>query len=43
MPDLTSANIHAAVLLIAERAADLIRGRVAAAPAEARRAARQTA
>jgi 4-pyridoxate dehydrogenase len=28
MPDLTSANIHAAVLLIAERAADLIRGRV---------------
>ena len=33
MPEILSCNIHAAVLAIAERASDLIRGR-AAAPAE---------
>jgi choline dehydrogenase-like flavoprotein len=38
MPDLTSSNIHAAVLLIAERAADLIRGR-GAVQAQSRAAA----
>jgi 4-pyridoxate dehydrogenase len=43
MPDLTSANIHAAVLLIAERAADLIRGRVPAQPNDETPAEAQTA
>ena len=32
MPDLVGGNIHAAVLMIAERAADLIRGRAPLAP-----------
>jgi 4-pyridoxate dehydrogenase len=32
MPDMVSGNIHAAVLMIAERAADLIRGREPLAP-----------
>jgi choline dehydrogenase-like flavoprotein len=33
MPDMVSGNIHAAVLMIAERASDLIRGRAPLAPA----------
>ena len=33
MPDLLTGHINAAVMMIAERAADLIRGRTAASPA----------
>ena len=39
MPEILSCNIHAAVLAIAERASDLIRGRIAAAAPERQDAA----